>query len=60
MDVLNKDFANSGFSFILAGTDRTVNVDWFNNSTPLSTQQTDMKADLHQGGPADLNIYSVG
>ena len=60
MQVLNSDFANSGLSFTLAGVDRTVNGDWFNNAAPNSPQQNAMKAALHKGGRADLNIYSVG
>jgi hypothetical protein len=60
MQVLNNDFANSGLSFNLAGITRTVNADWFNNAAPLTAQQTAMKQALRKGGPADLNIYSVG
>lgn len=60
IQVLNNGFANSGLSFKLANIDRTVNPDWFNNAAPDSTQQHAMKAALRRGGPADLNIYSVG
>ncbi|KAJ7671049.1 hypothetical protein B0H17DRAFT_1141689 [Mycena rosella] len=43
----------------LVTTTRTVNVDWFNNAGPSTSQQTAMKAS-RQGGKGDLNVYSVG
>ncbi|KAG8700384.1 hypothetical protein FRC08_004734 [Ceratobasidium sp. 394] len=58
--ILYKDFAASGLPFVLAGTDRTVNADWFNNAGPGTSQQTLMKRTLRRGGVADLNVYSVG
>ncbi|KAF8063188.1 metalloprotease [Lyophyllum atratum] len=58
--VMNADFANTGVTWRLAGTTRTVNTDWFNNVGPESSQQTAMKNALRQGGSADLNVYSVG
>ncbi|CAE6450652.1 unnamed protein product [Rhizoctonia solani] len=60
--VLNGDFRNSGLSFSmsLADINRVTNPDWFNNADPGSAQETAMKEALHQGGPSDLNIYSVG
>ncbi|KAI9466724.1 metalloprotease [Lactarius psammicola] len=60
MNVLNNNFAGTGLSFELARVDRTVNADWFNNAVPDSPQQDEMKEALYEGGPADLNIYSVG
>ncbi|KAJ7189137.1 metalloprotease [Mycena filopes] len=57
---LNADYAGSSTSWVLAGTTRTVNADWFNNAGPSSTQQTAMKNQLRQGGKGDLNVYSVG
>lgn len=60
IDVLNQDYANSGLTFVLADTIRTINSDWFNNAGPDSSQQTEMKRQLRQGGAADLNLYSVG
>jgi len=44
----------------LAGTEVTVNDDWFNNAGPDGSEQTDMKESLRQGGPETLNLYSVG
>ena len=60
MVVLNNTFAGTGFSFDVVNVDRIVNADWFNNAAPDSAQQNDMKSALHQGGPAALNIYTVG
>jgi len=60
ISVLNQDYASVGVSWVLAGTTHTVNSDWFNNVGPDSSQQTDMKTSLRQGGAADLNVYSVG
>ena len=60
MEVLNNTFANTGLSFDVVNVDRTVNADWFNNAAPDSAQQYDMKSALYQGGPATLNIYTVG
>lgn len=34
IDVLNEDYSGSGIQFELAGTDRTVNSNWFNNAGP--------------------------
>ena len=59
---MNSNYAGSscGFSFILAGTTRTVNSDWFNNAAPGTLQEKAMKSSLRQGGAAALNVYSVG
>lgn len=48
----------SGFSFNLAGVDRTMNDEWFTMS-PGSPQEKQAKAALRRGGAADLNIYSA-
>jgi len=60
ISVLNAGYANAGLTFVLAGTDRTVNSDWFNNAGPDSSQQTSMKNTLRKGGAAALNVYTVG
>ncbi|KAI0068957.1 hypothetical protein BV25DRAFT_1910685 [Artomyces pyxidatus] len=60
ISALNDGYSGSGLTFTLAGTDRTVNSDWFNTVGPDSDEQTDMKTSLRQGGAADLNLYSVG
>ncbi|OSC98680.1 Metalloprotease [Trametes coccinea BRFM310] len=58
--VLNEDYAPSGLAFVLAGTTRTVNAQWFNQVGPDSSLQTTMKRQLRQGGAAALNVYTVG
>lgn len=58
--VLNRTFggSKSGFSFALAGIDRTDNADWFYAGTG-GTQEHTMKATLHKGGTNALNIYTT-
>jgi hypothetical protein len=62
IDVINRTFAggrggaNTGFRFMLAGTDRTTNEEWFEMST--SRAERDAKQALHRGGMNALNIYS--
>ncbi|KAG6834487.1 hypothetical protein H0H93_009384, partial [Arthromyces matolae] len=60
IDVLNHDYAPVGVNWILAGTDRTVNADWYNHADPGSPQQTAMKRTLRKGGAGDLNVYATG
>jgi hypothetical protein len=64
IDVLNKTFGgreggtDTGFTFVLAGTDRTDDADWFNAGIG-GTNEKSMKAALHQGGSDALNVYSA-
>ncbi|KAG9027214.1 hypothetical protein FS837_004344 [Tulasnella sp. UAMH 9824] len=60
IDVLNKACGPCGISFTLAGTDSTINADWFNLAGPNTSYQTAMKSALRKGGAGDLNFYSVG
>jgi hypothetical protein len=60
MSVLNTAFSGCGISWVLGGTTRTVNAQWFNGAGPGSPQQTAMKSALRQGGVMDLNVYTVG
>ncbi|RDB23274.1 hypothetical protein Hypma_009657 [Hypsizygus marmoreus] len=60
IDVLNEDYSSTGLSFVLAGTTRTINSNWFVNVGPSKALQTTMKNALRQGGAADLNVYTVG
>ncbi|KAG9099155.1 hypothetical protein FRC06_005579 [Ceratobasidium sp. 370] len=57
--VMNSHF-NGAIKFKLANVTRTTNSDWFNKVEPNSTYQTAMKQALRVGGPADLNVYTVG
>jgi hypothetical protein len=56
--VLNAAYAPSGFQFVLAGTDRTENADWFEGLVPGGTERA-MKTALHIGGYWDLNVYTA-
>lgn len=66
IDVLNKSYAGqygglatpTAFTFVLAGTDTTVNATWFGVGYGSATESA-MKTALRQGGKADLNIYSA-
>ncbi|KAK0447021.1 metalloprotease [Desarmillaria tabescens] len=60
MKVLNNAFSDTGLSYVLAGTTRTVNSDWFNNTDSGNSQDAAMKKALRRGSKADLNIYTVG
>ncbi|HKP70999.1 MAG TPA: zinc metalloprotease [Pyrinomonadaceae bacterium] len=55
MRVLNDAFGPWGWSFQLAGTDRTSNAEWFND---CYSNERAMKDALHQGSADDLNIYT--
>jgi len=56
--VLNDAYAASGFSFTLAGTDRTTNATWYTMGYG-STAEKAAKTALRVGGAATLNIYSA-
>lgn len=56
--VLNAAYAGSGFSFSLVNTDYTNNPTWYTNLVQGSTELA-MKAALHEGTKADLNVYTA-
>jgi hypothetical protein len=58
IDVLNRTFAGTGFSFRLSGTTRTDNQAWFYAGSGGKDEKA-MKAALHQGGSDALNFYST-
>ncbi|KAF8645138.1 hypothetical protein AX16_007966 [Volvariella volvacea WC 439] len=60
IDVLNDSFGSTGLGWNLAQVTRTTNATWFEEAGPDSRLEQDMKSTLRQGGPADLNVYSVG
>lgn len=59
ISVLNNAYAGTGFSFLLAGTDRTNNASWYNGLTSGSRAERQMKRSLRQGTMADLNVYTA-
>jgi len=65
INVLNTGFggfeggAYTGFSFKLAGVDRTNNADWFYNLTPNSPIERAAKAATHKGDAQTLNIWTT-
>ena len=54
MNVLNNAYAPWGWSFVLAGVDRTTNKKWYAGSA-----ERQMKNTLREGSADDLNIYSL-
>ena len=56
MRAMNKGFAGSGFSFVLAGIDRTANDTWFDMGYNSAAERR-AKTALRQGTGDDLNIY---
>ena len=55
--VLNSAFGAAGFQFELAGTDTTINADWY-TAGPNTSAEDQMKSTLRQGTADDLNIYA--
>ena len=56
VNVLNKAFASAGFQFVLTRTDETTNNNWY--KAPPGSTSKEMRAALHQGTMAALNVYS--
>ncbi|KAF8637936.1 hypothetical protein AX17_002557 [Amanita inopinata Kibby_2008] len=60
INVMNRDYQGSGYTWTLAQIDRTINADWFNKVNSNSPQETAMKRSLRKGNARTLNVYSVG
>ncbi|KAJ1304714.1 hypothetical protein OPQ81_005853 [Rhizoctonia solani] len=56
----NSHYAGLGLNLKLASIDRTTNATWFNYVAPKLPTNRAMKNLLRKGGPADLNVYTVG
>ncbi|MBD0326952.1 MAG: hypothetical protein ICV68_11000, partial [Pyrinomonadaceae bacterium] len=63
VDVLNASFsgatggADTPYRFVLAGVDRTTNVNWF-NAGPDTAAEREMKSALHVGNAGVLKFYT--
>ncbi|CEL60740.1 Extracellular metalloprotease 1 OS=Coccidioides posadasii (strain C735) GN=MEP1 PE=1 SV=1 [Rhizoctonia solani AG-1 IB] len=62
IQAINRHYAKSGISFKLVSLNYTINQKWFKNAANAinNTEQYEMKKELRKGGPADINIYTVG
>ncbi len=59
ISVLNQGYSGTGVSFYLAGTETTVNSNWFNNVNQGTSAEAAMKNALRKGGANALNVYTV-
>ncbi|EAU84609.2 metalloprotease [Coprinopsis cinerea okayama7 len=60
IDVLNHDYASTGFVFKLEKVNRIINEKAFRDLGPDQAIQDEVKASLRVGGVQDLNVYTVG
>ncbi|TFK74483.1 metalloprotease [Pluteus cervinus] len=58
--VLNHDYGPTGLSFNLVNISRTRNDWWYDDASPDTGTERDMKTALRVGGPSDINVYTVG
>ena len=58
--VLNHDYRETGLSFVLANTSRTIDAEWFTSAGPDNGAQDSMKSTLRRGDATTLNVYTVG
>ncbi|EST08118.1 Peptidase M43, pregnancy-associated plasma-A [Kalmanozyma brasiliensis GHG001] len=59
ISALNNGYSGTGLSFYLAGSETTVNSNWFNNVNQGTSAEKAMKAALRKGGANALNVYTV-
>ncbi|KAF9013183.1 hypothetical protein BDQ17DRAFT_1536877 [Cyathus striatus] len=60
IQVLNEDYNYTGISFKLVNTTRTINKKWFEWVGSDDDIEATMKDKLRVGGPAGMNVFSVG
>jgi len=58
--VLNEGYKDSGLTWKLVNVTRTQNEKWFNTLHDDGAEDKEMKQIHRQGGPATLNVYTVG
>lgn len=56
---MNSAYQGTGLSFYLAGSETTVNSNWFNNVNQGTSAERAMKSALRKGGANALNVYTV-
>ncbi len=54
--VLNSVYNGVGFEFVLAGVDRTLNADWFQNLQSQTQEEADMTTALHKGNSTAVRV----
>lgn len=59
ISVMNSAYSGTGLSFYLAGSETTVNSNWFNNVNQGTSAESSMKNTLRKGGANALNVYTV-
>ncbi len=59
MGVLNSVYNSVGFDFSLAGVDRTLNADWFQNLQSQTQQEADMTTELHKGNASVVGSFNM-
>ncbi|EPQ26449.1 uncharacterized protein PFL1_06097 [Pseudozyma flocculosa PF-1] len=59
IDVLNKDYASTGFSFYLSASETVTNKSWFTGVDQGTTAEAQMKNSLRDGNALTLNVYTV-
>ena len=57
MGVLNSVYNAVGFGFSLAGVDRTLNADWFQNLQSNTQEEADMTTALHKGNASVVGAH---
>ncbi|KAJ3530789.1 hypothetical protein NMY22_g8424 [Coprinellus aureogranulatus] len=58
--VLNGAYNSTGIQFNLQKINKVLKPTWFTGVAPGNSKATSMKSLLRKGGPADLNVYTVG
>ncbi|KAF8056628.1 metalloprotease [Lyophyllum atratum] len=60
IDVLNKDYTDTGLKWNLVNTTRILSKEWFEGVAPESPENTALKQVFRYGNESTLNVYTVG